>query len=217
MATTTKKTTTAHPKTERVTTVTDSAPVDNKIAKENEELKKQIEGMQAQMDLLIKQMALQSSASVTSKKAPEKNIKFINLVPGVLILKGSQNWKIDGQFNSRTFLKSEAELIVNNMRNTVRDGYVYITDEDFIKENELESAYTNLLSDTKLKDLLNHNFNEVISIYKTVPKAQQDIIVSMIKEKKQSGVSIDANILIEIGKLCGQDLLHEVEYEDEEG
>lgn len=213
MATNTKKTTdtTSTPiaKKEEVKEVNDN------LSQENELLKKQMEAMQAQMELLVKQMAMSNSPVVTTKK-PERNIEFINMVPGTLVLKGSQIWKIEGQFNSRLFLESEARTIVNNMQNTVRSGLVYIADSEFIKECELESAYTALLSDEQLKNLLNKKFNEVVEIYKTVPKAQQDIIVSMIKEKKESGVQIDANILIKIGELCGQDLLRGVEYEDGE-
>ena len=186
----------------------------NPLAQENELLKKQMEAMQAQMELLAKQMAV-SNIAITSAKKPERNMEFINMVPGALILEGTQIWKIEGQFNSRPFLESEARIIVNNMRNTVRSGLVYIADSDFVKECELESAYTTLLSEEQLKELLVKNFNEVVEIYKTVPKAQQDIIVSMIKERKESGIYIDANILIQIGKLCGQDLIHGAEYEDE--
>lgn len=186
----------------------------NSLVQENELLKKQMEAMQAQMELLAKQMAV-SNIAITSAKKPERNIEFINMVPGTLILKGTQIWKIEGQFNSRPFLESEARIIVNNMRNTVRSGLVYIADSDFVKECELESAYTTLLSEEQLKELLVKNFNEVVEIYKTVPKAQQDIIVSMIKERKESGIYIDANILIQIGELCGQDLIHGTEYEDE--
>ena len=213
MATNTKKTTdtTSTPiaKKEEVKEVNDN------LSQENELLKKQMEAMQAQMELLVKQMAM-SNAPVANTKKSEKNIEFINMVPGTLVLKGSQIWKIEGQFNSRLFLESEARTIVNNMQNTVRSGLVYIADSEFIKECELESAYTALLSDEQLKNLLNKKFNEVVEIYKTVPKAQQDIIISMIKEKKESGVQIDANILIKIGELCGQDLLRGVEYEDVE-
>lgn len=189
--------------------------VNDNLSQENELLKKQMEAMQAQMELLVKQMAM-SNAPVANTKKSERNIEFINMVPGTLVLKGSQIWKIEGQFNSRLFLESEARTIVNNMQNTVRSGLVYIADSEFIKECELESAYTALLSDEQLKNLLNKKFNEVVEIYKTVPKAQQDIIISMIKEKKESGVQIDANILIKIGELCGQDLLRGVEYEDGE-
>lgn len=213
MATNTKKsTTTSTKKVEESKTFNET--VDNALAQENELLKKQMEAMQAQMELLAKQMAMNNTPVVTTKKV-ERNIEFINMVPGTLVLKGTQIWKIEGQFNSRSFLESEARIIVNNMQNTVRSGIVYIADSEFIKDCELEAAYTALLSNEQLKNLLTKNFNEVVEIYKTVPKAQQDIIVSMIKEKKEAGVYIDANILIQIGELCGQDLVHSAEYEDE--
>ena len=213
MATNTKKTTdiTSTPvaKKEEVKEVNDN------LSQENELLKKQMEAMQAQMEILVKQMAM-SNAPVANTKKSERNIEFINMVPGTLVLKGSQIWKIEGQFNSRSFLEREARIIINNMQNTVRSGYVYIADYDFIQENELTEVYNTMLSDRQLKDLLNKNFKEVVEIYKTVPKAQQDIIVRMIKERKEAGIQIDANILIQIGELCGQDLLRGVEYEDEE-
>lgn len=190
--------------------------VNDNLSQENELLKKQMEAMQAQMELLVKQVAMNTNTTNTTNQKPERNIEFINMVPGTLVLRGSQIWKIEGQFNSRSFLEREARIIVNNMQNTIRSGYVYIADYDFIQENELTEVYDIMLSDKQLKDLLNKNFKEVVEIYKTVPKAQQDIIVRMIKERKEAGVQIDANILIQIGELCGQDLLRGVEYEDGE-
>lgn len=190
--------------------------VNDNLSQENELLKKQMEAMQAQMELLVKQVAMNTNTTNRTNQKPERNIEFINMVPGTLVLRGNQIWKIEGQFNSRSFLEREARIIVNNMQNTIRSGYVYIADHDFIQENELTEVYDTMLSDQQLKDLLNKNFKEVVEIYKTVPKAQQDIIVRMIKERKEAGVQIDANILIQIGELCGQDLLRGVEYEDEE-
>ena len=190
--------------------------VNDNLSQENELLKKQMEAMQAQMELLVKQVSMNTNTTNTTNQKPERNIEFINMVPGTLVLRGNQIWKIEGQFNSRSFLEREARIIVNNMQNTIRSGYVYIADYDFIQENELTEVYDIMLSDKQLKDLLNKNFKEVVEIYKTVPKAQQDIIVRMIKERKESGVQIDANILIQIGELCGQDLLRGVEYEDGE-
>lgn len=207
MATPTKKTTEVK---ENIVNVNDT------LAQENEILKKQMEAMQAQMELLAKQVAMNTNTTNTTNQKPERNIEFINMVPGTLVLRGNHVWKIEGQFNSRSFLEREARIIVNNMQNTIRSGYVYIADYDFIQENELTEVYDTMLSDQQLKDLLNKNFKEVVEIYKTVPKTQQDIIVRMIKERKEAGVQIDANILIQIGELCGQDLLRGVEYEDEE-
>ncbi len=190
--------------------------VKDNLSQENELLKKQMEAMQAQMELLVKQVAMNTNTTNTTNQKPERNIEFINMVPGTLVLRGNQIWKIEGQFNSRSFLEREARIIVNNMQNTIRSGCVYIADYDFIQENELAEVYDTMLSDQQLKDLFNKNFKEVVEIYKTVPKAQQDIIVRMIKERKEAGVQIDANILIQISELCGQDLLRGVEYEDGE-
>ena len=210
MATTTKKDTTS-----TVKKPVETKEVDNSLAKENELLKKQMEAMQAQMDMLAKQMAMGNTTTAKNFKGQEKNIQFINMIPGTLILKGTQVWKIEGQFNFKSFMEREARIILNNMQNTIRSGYVYIADNDFIQDNDLGEVYANMLSDEQLKNLFNKNFNEIVEIYKTVPKAQQDIIVSMIKEKKASGAYVDANILIKIGELCGQDLITNVEYEDE--
>ena len=210
MATTTKKATASIAKNP-----VEAKDVDNSLAKENELLKKQMEAMQAQMDMLAKQMATGNTIIAKNSKGQEKNIQFINMVPGTLILRGTQVWKIEGQFNSRSFMEREARIILNNMQNTIRSGYVYIADNDFIQENDLGEVYANMLSDEQLRNLFNKNFNEIIEIYKTVPKAQQDIIISMIKEKKASGAYVDANILIKIGELCGQDLITNIEYEDE--
>lgn len=189
--------------------------VSDSLAQENEMLKKQMEAMQAQMDMLAKQMAMGNTTTAKNSKVQEKNIQFINMVPGTLILRGTQAWKIEGQFNSRSFMEREARIILNNMQNAIRSGYVYIADNDFIQDNDLGEVYANMLSDEQLRNLFNKNFNEIVEIYKTVSKGQQDIIVSMIKEKKESGAYVDANVLIKIGELCGQDLIHNVEYEDE--
>ena len=215
MATNIKKTATTTSTSTPVAKKEEVKEVNDNLSQENELLKKQMEAMQAQMELLVKQVAMNTNITNTTNQKPERNIEFINMVPGTLVLRGNQIWKIEGQFNSRSFLEREARIIVNNMQNTIRSGYVYIADYDFIKENELTEVYDTMLSDQQLKDLLNKNFKEVVEIYKTVPKAQQDIIVRMIKERKEAGVQIDANILIQIGELCGQDLLRGVEYEDE--
>lgn len=211
MTTTTKKSTSSSAKATTNSTVAENSVV----KKENEALKQQIAEMQAQMKLLSEQIAMGASKKVEEKKQ-EKNIKFISLVPGILVLKGTQTWTIEGQFNYRTFIEREARMIVNNTKGAIQSGCVYIADADFIKENDLDAIYANLLNDEQLKNLLNRSFSEIVEVYKSVPQYQKDIIVRIIKDRKEAGIEVDANILTQIGKLCGQDLISEVEYEDEE-
>lgn len=184
------------------------SPVDNTIS-ENETLKAQIAEMKAQMELMAKMMATKGdSEQVMSAPKNDRMITFVNLTNSTAILRGNQNWALEGQYASRAFLEREARIIVNNMPNMIRSGMVYITDAQFVKDNDLADAYLNMLSDKEMKELLAKDANYVIDVYKNVSDGQKQIIVDMIIEQRKAGVKIDNNILVELGELCGKDLVH---------
>ena len=135
-------------------------------------------------------------------------ITFVNLTNGTAVLRGNQNWALEGRYASRAFLEREARIIVNNMPNMIRSGMVYITDADFVQENDLADAYVNMLSDTDMKSLLAQDAKNVIDVYKNVSDNQKQIIIDMIIEQRKAGAKIDGNILTELGELCGKDLVH---------
>lgn len=195
--------------TEVVTeTIKSVSPADNTTS-ENEALKSQIAEMKAQMELMAKMMATKSdSEQVMSAPKNDRMITFVNLTNGTAILRGNQNWALEGQYASRAFLEREARIIVNNMPNMIRSGMVYITDAQFVKDNDLADAYLNMLSDKEMKELLAKDANYVIDVYKNVSDGQKQIIVDMIIEQRKAGVKIDNNILVELGELCGKDLVH---------
>ena len=174
---------------------------------EKEALKAKLEEMQKQMAFMMGQLSAQTE---TTEKKPvkERNIPFINLTAGTFVLKGSQYWDLAGQFSQRMFLEREARIIVNNMQNAIRSGLVYIADAQFIEDNELEEAYRGLLDDKKFKTLLDNKSEYVIEVYKNASPSQQNIIIDMIANKKSNGESVDANILLELGKLSGKDLIN---------
>lgn len=181
------------------------------VDKENESLKKQIEELQAQMEMMSKMM---SAPKVPEKKKTDRFITLVNMTTGSVVLKGNSVHEIAGQFNSKKFFEREARIIVNNMRTAFEAGYVYIADAEFVRECELEDAYSTMLSDDVLKDLLNHNASYVIETYKSVSDGQKQIIVNMLESKKLKGEYVDANVLIEIGKLANRDLIN-IEQENE--
>ena len=179
----------------------------NNAVSENEALKAQIAEMKAQMELMAQMMANKSNEPIR----PDKNdrmITFVNLTNGTAVLRGNQNWALEGRYASRAFLEREARIIVNNMPNMIRSGMVYITDADFVKENDLADAYVNMLSDTDMKSLLEQDAKHVIDVYKNVSDNQKQIIIDMIIEQRKAGAKIDGNILTELGELCGKDLVH---------
>ena len=181
--------------------------VTNNAVSENEALKAQIAEMKAQMELMAQMMANKSNEPIHSTKN-DRMITFVNLTNGTAVLRGNQNWALEGRYASRAFLEREARIIVNNMPNMIRSGMVYITDADFVKENDLADAYVNMLSDTDMKSLLAQDAKNVIDVYKNVSDSQKQIIIDMIIEQRKAGAKIDGNILTELGELCGKDLVH---------
>nr|DAM99650.1 MAG TPA: hypothetical protein [Caudoviricetes sp.] len=179
----------------------------NNAVSENEVLKAQIAEMKAQMELMAQMMANKSNEPVRSTKN-DRMITFVNLTNGTAVLRGNQNWALEGRYASRAFLEREARIIVNNMPNMIRSGMVYITDADFVQENDLADAYVNMLSDTDMKSLLAQDAKNVIDVYKNVSDNQKQIIIDMIIEQRKAGAKIDGNILTELGELCGKDLVH---------
>lgn len=196
---------------ENIEAVVNQKPEIN-LQQQNEMLQKQIQEMQAQMALMMK--AVTNSEPIPQQK--ERNITFINMVPGTYVVKGSKIWEIKGQFKSLTVLEREARLIVNNMPNSISSGNLYITNKDFVKENDLEETYRHLLNKEQLEDMFKADSKEFMEIYTSASESQQNLIVDMIKDKKQNNEFVDANVLVGVGKLCGENLLRYGEMDEED-
>lgn len=200
--------------------VVETAEVTNSAVEENEALKAKIAEQEQQMADLMAQIKvmMQAQAATNPVNIEEKaarGIKFISLVPGGLTLKGNRMYHIDKQFSYKMIPESEARAILSNMPNTIASGMVYIADKEFVNKNDLSGVYEEILSDKQLKELLQQNANDVCEIYKQASMAQREIIVDMVVNRKLNGLPIDANIVVEIGKLCGKDLMSITPEEEE--
>lgn len=176
------------------------------VEKENVELKKQMAEMQEKMNKLFEAMALNNNSANNNKTNTKKTVKFINMTNGKLVLRGSQIWTFEKQFDTRSFMDTEARIIIHNMPKCVRSGNVYIADAEFVEENELSLIYASLLSDKELKKLFEKTPKDIIEAYKMVSDEQKNIIVSMIIEKRNNGEEVDGNVLLTIGRLSGKKL-----------
>ena len=183
------------------------------LKEENDSLKKQMEEMQAQLKMMAEMISASRSSVELAPKA-EKFIPIINLSTGVLVLRGSTVHTIEGQFASVTFREREARAIMNNARNVFVKGYAWIADEEFMKEYDLDIACANVLDAEKMKKILDNSPEYVVEVYKTVPEAQRQIIVSMIEEKRSNGQYVDANILTRLSEISGRDLMNPIPIED---
>ena len=202
---TTKKTTT--------TSTTEKPETDSRIAEQANEIAE----LKAQIALLMKaQKAPTQTTTVESTPKKKKNVTIINLFAGGLTVKGNSYYHFDKQFDKRAFSEAEATAIVNNMPNAAREGIFYITDAQFVEDNDLSDAYENMIDDVKMKTILSLDANSVLVLYKNASEAQKTIIENMIVNGRLNGEALDANILVELGKITGKNYM-EIETMDKEG
>ena len=206
---TTKKTTTAT----TTTSTTEKPETDSRIAEQANEIAE----LKAQIALLMKaQKASTQTTIVESTPKKKKNVTIINLFAGGLTVKGNSYYHFDKQFDKRAFSEAEATAIVNNMPNAAREGIFYITDAQFVEDNDLSDAYENMIDDVKMKAILSLDANSVLVLYKNASEAQKTIIENMIVNGRLNGEALDANILVELGKITGKNYM-EIETMDKEG
>lgn len=206
---TTKKTTTAT----TTTSTTEKPETDSRIAEQANEIAE----LKAQIALLMKaQKASTQTTTVESTLKKKKNVTIINLFAGGLTVKGNSYYHFDKQFDKRAFSEAEATAIVNNMPNAAREGIFYITDAQFVEDNDLSDAYENMIDDVKMKTILSLDANSVLVLYKNASEAQKTIIENMIVNGRLNGEALDANILVELGKITGKNYM-EIETMDKEG
>ncbi len=214
-ATTTKKTATATTATGTVkNSETDSRIIeDSRIVEQANEIAE----LKAQIALLMNmQKASTQTATVESASKKKKSITIINLFAGGLTVKGNSYYHFDKQFDKRAFSEAEATAIVNNMPNAAREGIFYITDAQFVEDNDLSDAYENMIDDVKMKTILSLDANSVLVLYKNASEAQKTIIENMIVNGRLNGESLDANVLVELGKITGKNYM-EIDTMDKEG
>lgn len=206
---TTKKTTTATTATSTI----EKPETDSRIAEQANEIAE----LKAQIALLMNmQKASTQTTTVEPTPKKKKNITIINLFAGGLTVKGNSYYHFDKQFDKRAFSEAEATAIVNNMPNAAREGIFYITDAQFVEDNDLSDAYENMIDDVKMKTILSLDANSVLVLYKNASEAQKTIIENMIVNGRLNGEALDANVLVELGKITGKNYM-EIETMDKEG
>lgn len=196
-------------------TTTKTTPTTKKTDTEKEKLRAQIAEQQKQMEEMMAQMKVlmqaqsktEDSINVEDKSKALRNIKFINMCPGNINLRGTRMHRIEGQYKYKMIPESEAFSVVNNMPETVSSGMVYIDDAEFVHKCDLDEIYRHILSADKLKALLKQSAVDICEVYKGATDQQKQIIVDTISNMVLDGQSVDANVLVKIGELSGKNLI----------
>lgn len=196
-----------------------TAPVENKkeqdveLKKENDNLKNELETMKKQMEEMMRQMtAFNMIANMNQNQSNyiDKDIIVTSMISGQLIL--STTGRSDGkfyifnkQFEEQGIPVADLKAICSSMKSTAMNGKFFIDDAEFVREAGLSSSYRNILDRVQLSNILSLPVDEFIAKYKSVPKAQKNIISTMIQDKRLNGEFVDANIMMALKEITGVD------------
>ena len=180
------------------------------------DLMNQLKEMQQQIANLTKE---NEQLKVDKEEKEEKeeltsdtDIPVISLVTGGLTISTEGNgvgtvYRFEEFGEIRDIPFGDLKDIVKNKPEFARGGIFYIANEEAVKKLRLSRDYKNIISDELFTRLLDEDANVVIEAYKLAPKLQQEQVVSMIEDRLEKGIEVDANILVKIGKLCGRDFM----------
>ena len=180
------------------------------------DLMNQLKEMQQQIANLTKE---NEQLKVDKEEKEEKeeltsdtDIPVISLVTGGLTISTEGNgvgtvYRFEEFGEIRDIPFGDLKDIVKNKPEFAKGGIFYIANEEAVKKLRLSRDYKNIISDKLFAHLLDEDAKVVIEAYKLAPKLQQEQVVSMIEDRLENGVEVDANILVKIGKLCGRDFM----------
>lgn len=207
---TTKSTTRGRkPKAETTTTKTNSATTDSAVA----ELQVENAKMREQMEQLMKMIEQNNSTQpmVSEVITDDDTVTVISLVPHKLNLctewGGGVVYTFNQMYEAQEIDFGDLKAIVRTNKDMVQNGRFYIADEKAVSKLRLKTYYNRILTPENLQKLLNFQPDKAVEMYSLAPQGQQDTIIEMIEAKLEKGETVDANILQQLGKLSGKELL----------
>jgi hypothetical protein len=184
---------------------------------EFEELKKQMATMMVQMQKLTQentQLKAKANSQIEANDIDaDTTIPVVSLTTGTLVVSTLGNglgtvYRFENFGEVQDIPFSDLKDIVKNKPNFAREGAYYIDDENAVKKLRLERQYQNILSEDDIKRFFKGTADNAVKIYNNMTPMQKHQIVSLIEDKIQKKESIDANILVSIGKLANKDFLY---------
>lgn len=177
------------------------------------EVEKQMEEMRKMMESLSVPSNSSNVSEIKKNKIDaDEEIEVISLTPNVVYLTTEgmgqgEVFEFEGYGDILDITMGELKSLVSHNKSFFQQGVIFIQNEEAVKQLRLKKYYENILSGDVLSGLLSQSSSKVVEIYKMASIAQQDNIVKMICEKKYKNEDVDANILKEIGDLCGKNLI----------
>ena len=100
--------------------------------------------------------------------------------------------------------------IIESQKTFVEYPYFYIMDERVVKRHGLAALYSKILRKEQIDEILQCSSKSAIGLFKSAPAKQKEIIVEILVRKIFDGQDVDLNIVSEISREAGVDILEKV-------
>lgn len=184
-------------------------------AKKIKELEKTISDLNAMVQVLMKQGALNSNS------VGERDVLFISLCNHILNLSTEPN----GGGTIYTFTEfgeeqsipySDARKLIRNNRKFIKGGKCYIADDDIIEAEHLTSDYKKILDKDALLDLLGTDRTKFKKLFDNLTDTQKDIFKDIVVDRlTKNRNSVDMNIVQYVNDTLKTNLMDIVDYNKE--
>lgn len=149
-------------------------------------------------------------------------VRVMSLIPYELNLSTQRHGKgriftFRGYGTTKRIIYEELEKIIEENRHFLERGYFIILDKRVVRKHGLDDIYNNIMNKEKM-DMVLLGFekgdvkeNDILSFAKSAPKAQQEILATMIIDKRINGEEIDLNLFDKFSRIMDVDLNQQYE------
>lgn len=144
-------------------------------------------------------------------------IKVMSLIPYELNISTERHGKgriftFRGYGKTKRIIYQELEKIIEENRHFLERGFFIILDKRVVRKHGLDDTYKNIMNKEKM-DMILLGFqggdvkeNDILTFAKSAPIEQQEILATMIIDKRISGEEIDLNLFDKLGRIMNMDL-----------
>jgi hypothetical protein len=189
------------------------------LEKENKQLRSELDELKKMVLSLTQNQKDQQSTSIVestntnvineddSDIRPNKYIKVMSLNFGKLVLstesKGQGKVFVFNKFGDvKNIVYSELANLIHHQQSFAEQGRFYVFDKQVVKNHGLVEYYEKFMDKEMIENILDHNREEIITLFNNTTKTQRDIIVNLLIKKIVDGVDVDITKIDIISRLA---------------
>lgn len=187
------------------TTKTKTELENNNLEKENAELREQLSAM---MDIIKELQSKQNGEkTVTLQDEFRRRVTITSISTGGVNLRtnttgSAKPFRLERFGQTIPIIYEDLMDCINTDRWIFEEGFVYINDEQAIKEQYLEDAYKRFLTADKIKNILTFDDDKIAEMVANSTPEIQETIIKLVCDKINKGESINLNKVKVIGDSC---------------